>query len=442
MNEKNKISIVKGKVSQAGYEDAICTFIKADENRNDSLSDKPLYIAEDLNITDDIYSITPNVTEALNRSPRKTIGAMNCEGNLILPIINSDVVKITNDYVAVKTTSSMQELETAKSDPAKAQDNTLIGQSIKNKILEKDQNARFICDDYYGVYNIYGIEGINLNKVSDDVSYIATNNDTIYAQSNRLEDDVQVIGKKIEEPNVTMPVENLADVTNMPLDNLGDLPQMPTELPGAPELNEEQSYFNIDEMQKELAGFENGIAMPSEINEPKEELHSIEQEKEVEIEKPRIIFTQPEIKNEREEITERKPIRVEFGDGRREKNDISSLVSAIKARLDKQEEEIKKLQDENRRKDIAIEDKEDEIKKLQNENSKRNYEIERLQSTLDRNEESLSLMQEEIKDKDDVIESLNRKAEKYQETMSTIYDEFSGILDNDNGRGRRYSKVA
>ena len=37
MNESldKKISIVKGTVTQAGYEQAICTFIKADENRKD-----------------------------------------------------------------------------------------------------------------------------------------------------------------------------------------------------------------------------------------------------------------------------------------------------------------------------------------------------------------------------------------------------------------------
>ena len=57
MNEAldNKINLVKGKVSQAGYEEAICTFIKADQNRKDSFSDKPLYVLDDKNISDNIF---------------------------------------------------------------------------------------------------------------------------------------------------------------------------------------------------------------------------------------------------------------------------------------------------------------------------------------------------------------------------------------------------
>lgn len=111
MNGDNKISIAKGKVSQAGYDDAICTFIKADINRKDSFSDKPMYILEDRTISDNMYAVTPSVTEALNRSTRKSIGVMNDEGELIIPIINSDVIKIGEKYVAVKTSSSMEELE-------------------------------------------------------------------------------------------------------------------------------------------------------------------------------------------------------------------------------------------------------------------------------------------------------------------------------------------
>ena len=104
MNESldNKVSIVKGTVSQAGYEDEICTFIKPDINRKDSFSDKPLYILDDKNISDNMYAVTPNVTEALNRVTRKSIGVMNDNGELLVQLINSDVIKINDRYIAVK----------------------------------------------------------------------------------------------------------------------------------------------------------------------------------------------------------------------------------------------------------------------------------------------------------------------------------------------------
>ena len=94
--------VVKGTVSQAGYEDEICTFIKPDINRKDSFSDKPLYILDDKNISDNMYAVTPNVTEALNRVTRKSIGVMNDNGELLVQLINSDVIKINDRYIAVK----------------------------------------------------------------------------------------------------------------------------------------------------------------------------------------------------------------------------------------------------------------------------------------------------------------------------------------------------
>ena len=438
MNESdNKIKIVKGKVSQAGYEDAICTFIKASENRNDSFSDKPLYIVEDLKISDGIYAVTPNVTEALGRAPRKTIGVMNDGGELLVPIINSDIVTINNNYIAIKTTSSMQELEIAKSDPTKVQENAEIGQGIKNKILESDSNARFICDDYYGTYDVYEIKDNNLIKACTDVSYIAIDSETIYAQTNNLGDDVQIFGKRVEEPRVTMPVGALADVTDKPLDNLGELPEMPAELPGAPELKEEisEGSFDIDEMQKELANFESEVEVPEAKQEPEESKVEIdtkvEDEPEIkeEIEEERTVFTDSSIKSE---IKDKKE---DYKFERTEKNDINSLVSAVKARMEEHEEEIKKLQDENAEKESALEDKDGQIKELQDKNSKKDDEIAELKAMLDE-------AKEELKDKNNEIESLNRKADKYQETMSTIYNEFAGMLDNDDSFGRGYSKVA
>lgn len=461
MNESdNKIKIVKGNVTQDGYAPAICTIIRANENRIDSFSDKPLYIAEDLLIADNIYAVTPSVTEALNRVPRKTIGAMNEYSEILIPLENSDIVRINDSYIAVKKTNSVEELETVKSDPTKVQENASISQSIKNKILEVDQNARFICDDYYCFYDVYEIKGVLLNKSFENASYIATNNDTIYVQTNSLEDEVQIIGKKVEEPNVTMPVEALADVTDKPLDNLGELPEMPEELPGAPELknesdtqvdaNVETDSFDIDEIQKELAKFQNEVdeekkqevetQVPEDIQEQEKEESELEETK-----LSKTVFEEPTFKDEFEEKRKRVHFNRNYEKSENEKNNIHSIVSAIKARVEESEEEIVKLQNENSEMERALEDKDDEIRKIQTESSKKDYQIEKLQLMLEKKEASLNEIENELKDKDEEIADLNRKIDKYQESMNDIYNEMSGILDsnhNNSRNGRGYSIAA
>ena len=90
------IKFTEGLVRQSGYEDSKCKFTKLEDG-------KALYLVEDIEIGNDMYVVTPNVSEAIKRAERNTIGIINSKGNIEVPTVNSDVVLINNEYIAVGT---------------------------------------------------------------------------------------------------------------------------------------------------------------------------------------------------------------------------------------------------------------------------------------------------------------------------------------------------
>ncbi len=442
MNESldKKISIVKGTVTQAGYEQAICTFIKADENRKDSFSDKPMYILDDINISDSMYAVTPSVTEALNRSPRRSVGIMNDNGELIVPIINSDVVKLGEKYVAVKTLNTMQELENAKSEPNKVAENAEISKQIKDKILAIDPNARFICDDYYGEYDLYEIKDNNLNKVCDNVNYIAINNDIIYAQNNILNDDVQIINKKIEEPKITMPVELHTNINDQTFDSIEAPIDMEEVKEDAPDLvNEEQKdAFDINEISDDL--YSNNY-----INQEENEVNNTDKNFEIDKEEKTIF-------QKHEEDNSNKDKNVE---NEKSSEDIYRLVRSVKVKLEqsaddsKKIEELKKensdfkdensmLKDENndlknennqlKNESIDLRHENSELKQENNELNTDNLELKDENNKLHDNNEKLNSKIEEL-DKEN--SELKRALKESDKKLEMVYKELIGFINND-----------
>ena len=430
MNEENKVSIVKGKVTQENYEDAICTFIKETTDR------KRLYVADDIFISDRMYVVTPFVTEALNRATRESLGIINDIGELIVPTVNSNIVKVNDKYVAVKTSSNIDEKEVIKSDPNKVQQNAQVSTQIKNMILEADPNARFVCDDYYGTYDLYEINGINLNRVCYGVSYIASSGNSVYAQTNNITDEVQIFGKIMEDPNVTMPVGALADVTDRPLDNL-EVNEMAEVKDGAPDFVTDEKeveqeipksdHFDISEIQGDLNGINNNIDMPELSSELE-----IEQDDKTEIEEePKIKFEEKEKFKEPEEkfSFERKKIVKED----KPVGNLNTVVSAVK-------EKMSRLQDELTEKDQSLEDKDKELEEV-------NKKLKEITKQLEENKRIMEDMEKEKEENESRIISMESKLEEkdskiaqYQKTMGEIYSEFSEMLDNSDEK--KYYKVA
>ena len=470
MNEtldSKKIEIVKGTVKQEGYDTAFCTIISANVNRTDSLSDKQLYVAEDIELSDGMYAVTPNVTEALDRVPRKTIGVMNEYSEILIPLDNSDIVKINANYIAVKKTNSEEELEAAKSDPTKVQENALISQQIKNKVLEVNPNARFICDDYYGSYDVYEIKDKYLVPTYNDASYIAVNDDDVYIQTNKIEDEIKVIEKEKEEPNVSMPVGALADVSDMPLDNLGELPEMPEELPGAPALNDGDN-FKMEDVQTELGSFENNVEMQMPIQEeykPIEESFTKPIYEETSFEQPvEPVYEEP-VEYEEEPIEKETVFKEEYKPAKsyEEKDEIGNtsitkIVSAVKATIAKSENERERLERENvekdaeinrlkvkfnktnselKEKDEKIAEQAAEINRLKMKFNKANAELKEVITENEEQKSEIDRLNDEVTKKDTKIATLK---EKRREDIRKVTEAFSGIIDSGalEGRNTRY----
>ena len=503
MNETvdNKINIVQCRIKQDGYEEAIGTLIKADEKRKDSFSDKPLYILEDVNISNNIYAVTPSVTEALNRSPRKSIGIMNTNGDLLVSIVNSEIKKVNDKYISVKTSSNLEEMEAMKSDPTKVQENAEISQQIKNKILAIDSNVRFVCDDYYGTYDLYEINNNNLNKVCDNVSYIAVNGDVVYAQTNKVDEEVQVINKEIEDPNVTMPVGVLADVTNKPFDNLEVEDNMDEVKDGAPDLVNEESKgeaFNIDEIQSELSGINNDIetpvkltttdtSMPIEPNfsEEKIDIPEVDDFKGESFDVPGVDSFKEEVSNipveEKEEITEVKENvfkkeekekdyerNYDFAPKEKSSDDIYGLVRSLKIKLVQSADDDKKIQELEEQK-LELKNENSELKNdnsdlkreiselkndnhqlindsvdLKHENSELKNENRDLKQEVSEVKEENSELMKEIERKNRENIELRRSLKESNKQVEMFYKELVGFIDGDSEQKYKFKgqKVA
>ena len=437
MNETDKkLELTKGKVSQSGYDDAFCTFIKPGEGRNDSLSNKALYIAEDKKITDDMYVVTPSVTESLNRVPRKTLGIMNSNGELLVPCTNVDVVTINNKYLAVKTREVNPEI------------NSFANEGARDRILDTNINVRFICEGPEEIYDLYKVQDKTLLKVDEQISYIAVDGDTVYTKNNNINEEVQVFGNKLEEPDVKMPIGALADVTDKPLDRL-DVENVEEVKDGAPDLvNEEEveqempksDHFDISEIQNDLNEINNDFEKSFDFDTPvvNTELE-VEQEEKTEIEeKPKIEFEEKEEVKEPEEkfsferekvVKEDKPV-----------GNLNTVVSAVK-------EKMSRLQDELTEKEENLEDKEKEISKKDRELDELNRKLEEMTNQLEENNERMKSMEKEKEENESKIITMENKLEEkdskiaqYQKTMGDIYSEFSEMLDNSDDK--KYYKVA
>ena len=459
----NKIIIVKGTVSQAGYEQAICTFIKSDINRKDSFSDKPLYILDDVSISDNMYAVTPNVTEALKRSPRKSIGVMNDNGELIIPIINSDIVKIGENHIAVKTSSSLEELENVKSNPTKVQENAQLSQQIKNKILETDSNVSFVCDDYYGTYDLYEIKGNNLNRIFDNVSYIGINGDSIYVHSNNINEDFQVINKEKKDPVTTMPVELHANVTDTQLDSL----EVPTDIEkvkeGAPELvnQDVKDTFSISEVGEDLTKNENMIEhqendyeLPVEDDTNifgQEEKYILSDDTKPEIEKAELPISSDIKEKEEKTVFENEDREYDKDysnvDNEKSSESIYKLVRSVKIKLEQSQDDTKKigeLKDENNKlgkENKELEDENLDLKQLNNELKNENLELKN--ENLDLKHENDEVRKEneirskentELRDKNkelmDEISELRRAQKEADKKLAMVYKELVGFIDD------------
>ena len=424
--EDKKIKIGKGKVtlSGSGQPETFVNLIKANINRKDPMSDKLLYIVENIKLSDGLYAVTPKVSVAVGWVEASDIGIMREDGELLAPMIYSDIKVINEKFIACNTASSSQEVETKKDELTKVQENAQISQDIKASMKEEvGEELNFVCDDFYAKYDVYEVEDKkDFKRVFADASFIALNKDTLYVHTNNKEDETISFGKEKVQTNVEkktlrtpiiindeqvhlpqddipgkkleMPVEPFATLDGKVLDSLGDTSKLEPIKPGAPAL------INEEETEEEIKTDENTIKTISpssveinntekEVEENKTEEPKSETIKPVEQEE---IKTVPEIVSSiKTDIPVSKPKQEEIRRPSGNMPDIAAIISAVQGKINHQED--------------AIEEKDKELEKQQNE--------------IDKQELELKKKQDELLDKEREIDSLRNRIEQLTKVKDT-----------------------
>ncbi len=463
--EDKKIKIGKGKVtlSGSGQPETFVNLIKANINRKDPMSDKLLYIVENIKLSDGLYAVTPKVSVAVGWVEASDIGIMREDGELLAPMIYSDIKVINERFIACNTASSSQEVETKKDELTKVQENAQISQDIKASMKEEvGEELNFVCDDFYAKYDVYEVEDKkDFKRVFADASFIALNKDTLYVHTNNKEDETISFGKEKVQTNVEkktlrtpiiindeqvhlpqddipgkkleMPVEPFATLDGKVLDSLGDTSKLEPIKPGAPAL------INEEETEEEIKTDENTIKTISpssvEINNTEKEVEenkteepkpeTIKPEK-TEIEENKVETTKPieqeEIKTVPEIVSSIKTDIPVSKPKQEEIKTVPEIVSSIKTDIPvskPKQEEIRRpsgnmpdiaaiisaVQGKINHQEDAIEEKDKELEKQQNE--------------IDKQELELKKKQDELLDKEREIDSLRNRIEQLTKVKDT-----------------------
>lgn len=435
MNESIKnenIVLARGKVSQDGYPDSECVFVKPLENRQDDTKDKPLYVVNDSGVSAPFYVVTPNVLEALNRVERKTLGVITINGDLVVPMIHSSITKVSGDYYACNKLNSSGELEEMKSDPIKAQENASVLNGIKDTMRRKvGEGLDFVCSS--GKNSIYKMSLQDnkpvCDKVCDNVCIIAVNGDAIYAHTNNALDDVITVKesltktdvaisqdnvkvesekvadtntsddvKVVEPTHVDMPVERFANIQPKPLDSLDGLDG------------------SLEDVKEDA---------PKLIN----SLDDAEREIETDYPNKTTIFSERETDTKDEEYSS----RISRSDDTL--TVVPQIVGAIKDRLNKSETTIEKLQGDLSGKDIDIRKLKERLDLQSQKISAQDEKIRTIQR------DSVAIKDENTRLREN-NEKLKDENERLKTTLNQVVDEFKGFISVSDNDELGYQKVA
>lgn len=392
--ENKNILFATGNVSQEGYPTAKCIFVKPGENRSDELKDKPLYLVSDTGMESPYFVVTPNVLEALGRVDKTSLGVISLDDRILVPMNNSSIVKLTNEYYACNKASSVYEIEEIKSDPIKAQENASVANEIKNSITNvSGTDIDFVCNDFYSKNDIYKIDNNTFSLLCSDVSFVGVTTDgAIYAHTNNVNDEVitvkESLNKSVEVPNESDTVEN------------DTIESKPVEMPSL-------RFTNIEEKPLDTLTTENSID-------------------EVKDGAPKLINESMAEESAKETSASRDGDTLAT---------VSQIVGAVKNRLNESAEEL-------RDKDQIINNLKRELESSKVEIHTMHKRLELLEQKNTAQDKQINSMKKEnieLKNTNKELESAN---DELKNSMNKIVDEFSSLIDNTNTSVFDYKKVA
>ena len=444
------IKFTEGLVRQAGYEEGRCKFVKLDEN-------KTYYLVEDIEIGNDMYVVTPSVSEALKRTERKTVGIIDANGKVLVPCVNSNVAPINDMFIGVSR-ETLSDEETRESIRAK----------IKRDL---DGDIEFIIDDK-SKYDIYKISEGSLELIYEGAVFVVESDGNILVQSEDANDKLVAIYENetkketINESKPQMPVETFAKVNEKMTDSL-EVPEMEEQKEGAPELRDEEIGESTTEVVDDIE-FE-----PSK-KEEKEEKEEEKEEKQSDyfqisdIKNVSSIFEKKEPTPSEDEFEESAEIEVEekaekevdvkeSSEIKEQMADIASLITAARNKVDGLEKDNDEKENKIKELSSEIKNLEGEITSLNDDKIKQRKIIEEQKEVTEEQNRRITSLTSENKslkennveltnknkqlqsDKEELKNKISSLEKTLEQVYGEVYDAFSGFRSEDN---KSYKKVA
>ena len=393
----------EGLVRQPGYEDEKCKFVKLDD-------EKTVYLVEDINVIDGMYVVSTDVSEALKRKERKTIGIINDEKKTIIPFVNSDVVKINEEFIAI-----------GRSDEKQDEDG-----KVKEKLeREIDGDIEFIVNSEDKVYDIYKVVGKNLELIFEKACYVVKDSDNIYVHNSDVNGSLVAIVEKekksgkVNESKPQMPVETFAKVNEKMVDSL-ETPSIEEQKEGAPELKEEEEVVEEETTVNSDYFQISDIKNVSPILGPKPDK---KEEEELKVEIP-VENSEPTPKKEGEEK------KIDDTEIENQMADIASLISSARGTYDELIKENESKDSDIEKYRATIEDLEKKVTSLEEEVSlgkekseKQSKVIEELQFLKDEQNKKIDNLTNENKTLTEDNDKLSNKVSNYEDSFKQLYGE-------------------
>lgn len=435
MAESMTLEFIKGLVRQDGYEEAICQFAKLDD-------EQVVYLVEDIDLGKGLYAVTPNVSEALKRVERKTVGVIDDNGRILIPTSNAEVIKLNDKLFAVKKEIATEELLDEESKDT-------VEAGIKSELGEE---AEFLLSSEEK-FDIYEYDEGKLKVVSEDISYVIETKDGIYTNEGTKNSSSKLIIEKQKKEDIIdldkpqMPVETFAHVNEQLVDSL-EVTTLEDQKEGAPELKDEDEQEESIEDKKDLD------EKKEEVEETKEspfKVQNIDVKNNISS-----IFDEDKPKETPKPAKENKETGIKFevpkpkstegsSNIKAQMADIASLISAARNRVDsltKENEENEHSIADMEEKIESLEKELDELKKAKArqeeaasaERAKQKQIISELRLLEEHQKEKINLLTNEngslTQERDSLLNKVDNLEDTIREVYGEVYSAFSGMRED------------
>ncbi len=176
------MEILKGIVSDAGYQNVECTYAKIDDNTF-------YYFIQNGELPNGNVIASTVLKEAIGHAPYTTLGLINKEGQVLIPFENKVIRQIKDQLLLVEknipSTPSVAEALKNKADPFSASSLVETATNIKKQVTDViGMNGDFIFDNQFSEAAIYTMDGLNV--ANGYFSFIAENNGNYFFSANVL----------------------------------------------------------------------------------------------------------------------------------------------------------------------------------------------------------------------------------------------------------------